>query len=102
VRRCSAAFSEDSLGEGCVFRLYDIPFVVEDSAHTVRFAAANPSSGGHVADISATSVRMFPETFWGSRRCLGEGASAAQKKDCQTFAVSIKNVVSLALTPFDP
>jgi hypothetical protein len=24
------------------------------------------------------------------------------KKDCQIFAVSIKNAVSLALTPFDP
>jgi len=37
----------------------------EHSAHTVRFAAANPSSGGHVADISATSVRMIPEGFRG-------------------------------------
>jgi len=44
---------------------------------------------------------MIPESFRGRAEASAK-AHPLQKKDCQIFAVSIKNAVSLALTPFDP
>jgi hypothetical protein len=45
-----------------------------------RFAAANPSSGGHVADIAATSVRMIPESFRGRAETSAQAHPLPKKK----------------------
>jgi len=44
---------------------------------------------------------MIPESFRGRAEASAK-AHPLQKKDWQSFAVSIKNAVPLALTPFDP